>query len=232
MMWRLLMRRCPSGSFTIVGDVAQTGSAAGASSWREVLQPQVGDRWRLSELTVNYRTPQQVMDLAASVLAAGGSTVQAPRSARIGRYVPAFIRVDDGNIGSSAALADLALAEWQFVQREGGTVAVITPTALHSGAAATICGALPEGLVATDTESLIGSTTARVSVLTVDAAKGLEFDSVVVLEPAAIVAQSPQGRNDLYVALTRPTQRLHVLHGEELPSGLSAPGGSTKQSIA
>jgi DNA helicase IV len=58
-----------------------------------------------------------------------------------------------------------------------------------------------------------------VSVLTVRAAKGLEFDSVVIVEPAAILAESARGLNDLYVGLTRPTQRLHVVHSEQLPAG-------------
>ena len=59
----------------------------------------------------------------------------------------------------------------------------------------------------------------RVSVLTVEQAKGLEFDGVLLVEPAAILAESPRGINDLYVAITRPTQRLHVLHARPLPSG-------------
>ena len=90
MAWRLLMRRCPARSFTVVGDVAQTGSAAGARSWGDVLAPHVGERWTEAELTVNYRTPQQVMDLAAAVLAASGSDVRAPVSARVGRHEPEF----------------------------------------------------------------------------------------------------------------------------------------------
>ena len=62
MAWRLVLRRCPTRSMTVVGDVAQTGSLAGASSWAEVLRPHLGDSWRLEELTVNYRTPAEVMD--------------------------------------------------------------------------------------------------------------------------------------------------------------------------
>ncbi|HEY3737679.1 MAG TPA: ATP-binding domain-containing protein [Jatrophihabitans sp.] len=229
MMWRLLIRRCPSGSFTIVGDVAQTGSAAGASSWAQTLQPHVGDRWRLAELTVNYRTPEQVMRIAASVLAASGSSTQAPASARIGRDEPRFTRVQ-GDVATSPVLADLARAEWNRIIDEG-TVAFITPASLHASVAATISATLPEGVLAMDSDSLVGSSTARVSVLTVDAAKGLEFDGVVVLEPAAIVGESPQGRNDLYVALTRPTQRLHVLYSAPLPAGLEPDDSSAEAQI-
>ncbi|MGI8680384.1 MAG: HelD family protein [Jatrophihabitans sp.] len=215
MAWRLLMRRCPTRSFTVVGDVAQTGSAAGATSWAAVLEPHVGDRWTHAELTVNYRTPEQVMDLAAAVLAAGGSSVHAPTSARVGRYDPEFSRVDDAY--GSPALAEIVGTEWQSAG--GGTVAVITPRAGHGQVAKTVTAALPAGVVTADSDAL-GS---PVSVLTVAGAKGLEFDAVVLVEPAAIVAESPRGLNDLYVALTRPTQRLHVVYRGELPPGMAQP---------
>ncbi|MDT4915032.1 MAG: hypothetical protein QOC66_4160 [Pseudonocardiales bacterium] len=213
MAWRLLMRRCPARSFTVVGDVGQTGSAAGARSWADVLSPHVGDRWTEAELTVNYRTPQQVMDLAAAVLAAGGSSVRAPASARVGRYEPEFSHLADGVLGS-AELAAIVEREWRTAGE--GTVAVITPRSGHDATAAAVAQALPDGAVTADSDAL----GAPVSVLTVAGAKGLEFDAVVLVEPAAIVAESARGLNDLYVALTRPTQRLHVVHTAELPAGL------------
>ena len=218
MAWRLLMRVCPARSFTIVGDIAQTGSAAGATAWADVLEPYVGDRWRLAELTVNYRTPEQVMDLAAAVLAAGGSSVRAPTSARIGRDEPEFTRVDDDPAGS-AELTRIVVDEHR---RAGeGTLVVITSVAAHDRVAEAVRAALPDGVVTASSDAL----ESPVSVLTVAAAKGLEFDGVVLVEPASIVAESPRGVNDLYVALTRPTQRLHVVHRDPLPAGLDpAPG--------
>ena len=69
MAWRMIMRRCPSRSMTVVGDIAQTGDLAGASSWSEVLSPYVASRWRLEQLTVNYRTPSEIADVADDVLA-------------------------------------------------------------------------------------------------------------------------------------------------------------------
>jgi len=212
MAWRLLMRRCPSRSFTIVGDVAQTGSAAGATAWRDVLAPHVEDRFRQVELTVNYRTPRQVMDLAAQVLEAAGSSVRAPSSAREGRHEPQFVRVP---ADATAELGAAVASAWR--ETGEGTLAVITAPAAHVAAAATIRAALPAGVVGSDSDSL-GS---PVSVLTVAAAKGLEFDTVVLVEPAAIAGESARGLNDLYVALTRPTQRLIVLHAHDLPPGLA-----------
>jgi DNA helicase IV len=209
MMWRLLMRRCPSRSFTIVGDIAQTSSAAGASSWDLVLRPHVGERWTQAELTVNYRTPQQVMDLAGSVLKAGGSTVSAPTSARVGRHEPEYSRV----ASMVETLPAIVSSEWQAAGE--GTVAVITPRASHDALAALVRSAFPGGVVTASSDEL----SSAVSVLTVAGAKGLEFDNVVLVEPAAILAESPRGLNDLYVALTRPTQRLHVVHTADLPPG-------------
>src|SRR5699024_7780834 len=82
MDWRLVMRRCPSRSMTVVGDVAQTGAAGGASSWQQALGPYVADRWRLRELSVNYRTPAEVMELAGGVLEAADPALRQPDSVR------------------------------------------------------------------------------------------------------------------------------------------------------
>ncbi len=210
MMWRLIMRRSPARSMTLVGDVAQTGSLAGTTSWADTLRPHVGDRWQLAELTVNYRTPEQIMDVAAAVVRAAGLRVVVPTSARRGKYEPEYTRLAAGD----PALADVVRAEWELAGE--GTIAVITPRGGHAAVAALVTAALPAGVVTSDTGAL-GS---PVSVLTVADAKGLEFDGVVLVEPAAIVAESRQGINDLYVALTRPTQRLHVVHSGELPPGM------------
>jgi DNA helicase IV len=213
MMWRTLMRRVPTRSLTVVGDVAQTGSPAGAKSWSDVLSPHVEDRWQLAQLTVNYRTPAQIMDVAASVVHAGGLDVQVPTSARIGKHDPEYTSIT-GPIASSPELLDVVRTEWTTVS--GGTLAVITPPESHQAISAALLAGLPSGLVTTATSDL----GAPISVLTVHDAKGLEFDTVVLVEPAAIIAESDRGLNDLYVALTRPTQRLHVLHSGDLPPGM------------
>ncbi len=142
MAWRVLMRRVPSRSLTVVGDVAQTGSSAGATSWARVLRPHVGDRWELAELTVNYRTPAQIMDLAGAVVHAGGLAVRVPTSARIGRWDPAYTTVPlGGDAATSRELTDAVRVELSLVE---GTIAVITTVAAHTRAAAIVAAASPD----------------------------------------------------------------------------------------
>jgi DNA helicase IV len=213
MMWRLLMRRCPSRSLTLVGDVAQVGSAAGASSWADVLDPYVAGRWRQEELTVNYRTPAQVMRVAAATLAAAGVSAPTPESVREGDWPPAARRFARGDTGG---VVDAVRTE---LDRLGsGRMAVVTAAGRDHALHDVLAEALPPGTVGSGRTTL----DSPVSVLDVTAVKGLEFDSVVVVEPAEILAASARGANDLYVALTRPTQRLLVLHSGDLPAGMDS----------
>ncbi len=212
MAWRMVMRRCPSRSMTVVGDLAQTSSPAGAGSWDGVLDPYVAGRWRLENLTVNYRTPRQVMDIAAAVLAAGGGAeAVAPRSARDGIDVPRAV-----GAAGPAALAGTVVATVgaELAGLGDGRLAVLTSRASFAAVAAAVGAAYP-GRVSTAT-----SLDDAVTVLTVREAKGLEVDVVVVVEPAEVLAESPRGVADLYVALTRPTQRLRVVHARPLPAAM------------
>ncbi|MCK2219317.1 ATP-binding domain-containing protein [Actinomadura sp. ATCC 31491] len=211
MAWRAVMRRCPTRSMTIVGDIAQTGSAAGARSWAEVLDPYVAGRWRQERLTVNYRTPVELMAVAARVLAAIDPALEAPASVRESGAEPWSAPL--------AALPELVKAE----VGEGGKVAVVVPDALLDRLGAQVAAAVPGAVVVTagagrakGAEAL----DAPVAVLGVSDAKGLEFDSVIVAEPDLIAVQSPRGLSDLYVALTRATQRLGVVHAQPLSGAL------------
>nr|WP_156910720.1 3'-5' exonuclease [Nocardia mangyaensis] len=195
MAWRMVMRRIPNRWVTVVGDVAQTGDPAGASSWQRVLEPYVAQRWKLTELTVNYRTPAEIMAVAADVLAAIDPGVRVPRSVRETGNPPRAHRVRPDRV--AAELARLLDAE-----HGPGTSAVLAPATL-----------VP------DLSPLAGES---VQVLTVHDAKGLEFDRVYLVDPHTILTESPRGLNDLYVALTRATQRLTVVHTAELPEVLGA----------
>ncbi|SCG50112.1 DNA helicase IV [Micromonospora siamensis] len=202
MAWRLLMRRCPSRSMTIVGDVAQTGALSGTPSWGEALEPYVARRWRLEELTVSYRTPAEIMAVAAEVLAGIDPDLRPPRSVRAAGVPPWDRTVDGGRL--AAELVEAAGREAAGLA--DGRLGVIVPAGRVDELGAAVVAALPEAAVGEQPEL-----ENRVVVLTVAQAKGLEFDTVLVADPDGIVAESPRGRSDLYVALTRATQRLGIL---------------------
>ncbi|MEV1016075.1 MULTISPECIES: HelD family protein [unclassified Micromonospora] len=202
MAWRLLMRRCPSRSMTIVGDVAQTGALAGTPSWADALAPYVAQRWRLTELTVSYRTPAEIMAVAAEVLTEIDPALRPPRSVRESGVPPWDRAVPDGQLPAELVSAVTREAAWLAE----GRVGVIVPASRVDALGAALTAALPEATVGENPEL-----ESRVVVLTVAQAKGLEFDSVLVVDPDRMVAESPRGRSDLYVALTRATQRLGVL---------------------
>ncbi|HEX7746802.1 MAG TPA: ATP-binding domain-containing protein [Micromonosporaceae bacterium] len=200
--WRLLMRRSPSRSMTVVGDLAQLGQLGGASSWVDVFEPYVGGRWRLAELTVSYRTPAEILELATPVLARIDPALTPPRAVRRTGVTPWRLTADRAGLGDR--LVDLVRQETDRVGE--GRVGVIVPAGRLTELGSAVTAALPEASVGDrpDLES-------PVVVLTVAQAKGLEFDAVLVIDAQGIVAESPRGDNDLYVALTRATRRLGVL---------------------
>ncbi|MFX0580269.1 RNA polymerase recycling motor ATPase HelR [Nocardia nepalensis] len=184
MDWRVLMRRCPGRSFTVVGDLAQRRSVAGATSWDTIFEPYVPGRWVYRSLSVNYRTPAEIMTVAAALLAEFAPGVQPPESVRACGVQPWSKRVAED---------ELSTAIEEFVQDEAGregTCVVIGPPGV------------PGTVTASET-------------------KGLEFDAVLVVEPERILADGPRGAAELYVALTRATQRLGVLHQGPLPQALT-----------
>ncbi|WP_346267979.1 MULTISPECIES: HelD family protein [unclassified Streptomyces] len=208
MDWRLLTRRCPGRSMTIVGDLAQTGAPAGLGSWGEALDEYTAGRWRSVELTVNYRTPAEIMRVAGGVLRAVDPALTAPTAVRSGGVRPWSLRIPD----SDPVPALLAAVEKEISALDGGRTAII-----HApGWPAELIDALArlDGVTVADGPSALDS---PVVLMTAAQAKGLEFDAVLVMEPAEIVAAHPRGVNDLYVALTRATKSLGVIHSRELP---------------
>ena len=211
MSWRLLARRCPARSWTVVGDLAQRGSAAGASSWGDALDAEARSRWRERRLSVSYRTPSRVMAVADAVAKANGLPVTPVDSVREGD-VPPMRRKRAAE--DAEPVVDVVR---ELLESTGeGTVAVVAPRAELADLRAALDAALP-GQVG---DAWGGALTVRVSVLAPEQVKGLEFDDVVVVEPAAVVAGSERGLSDLYVALSRPTRRLVVVHAESLPAGM------------
>ena len=211
MAWRLLARRCPARSMTIVGDVAQTGGPAGTTSWERVLEPLAGDRWRLARLTVNYRTPAEIMAATADLLAAIDPGQEPPRSVRETGVRP-------WRMGAARAALPVTLAEVTVREAaDAGRLAVIVPDARVRELGEAVARAAPSVSFG-DSPDL----TSSIVLLGARQAKGLEFDSVLIADPGAILAASPRGRNDLYVAMTRSTQRLGVLHPGPPPAEIAA----------
>jgi DNA helicase IV len=211
MAWRLLTRRCPTRSMTIVGDVAQTSGPAGTTSWERVLEPLADDRWRLARLTVNYRTPAEIMAATAALLAAIDPGQQPPRSVRE-TGVPPW-RMATTRDALPATLAEITAAE----AASEGRLAVIVPDARIQELGEAVSRTVP-GVSFGESPDL----TNGVVLLGVRQAKGLEFDSVLIADPAAILTGSPRGRGDLYVAMTRSTQRLGMLHPGPPPAEVAA----------
>jgi len=183
MDWRVLMRRCPSRSFTVVGDLAQRRSLAGATSWDAMLAPYVPGRWVYRSLSMNYRTPAEIMTVAAALLADFAPGVQPPESVRACGVQPWSRQLNQYELHS--AIEEFVRAE---AGREGTSVVIGPPD-------------VPGTVTPSQT-------------------KGLEYDAVLVVEPERILADGPRGAAELYVALTRATQRLGVLHRGPLPQAL------------
>lgn len=218
MAWRALLRRVPTRSLTIVGDVAQTSAAGGTHSWATSLDPVLRGTWRLAELTVNYRTPAAVARAAQRVGAAAGLPVGTLTSAR---EVPDALVVErvaaDALVGTAVARA-LAAVDRVVDVGGAGRVALIVARGRLDGVRAALAAA--GGPVPADGGSV--DLDAPLDVLTPVRSKGLEFDAVVLLEPAELLAAAPA---DLYVAMTRPTTTLHVVHAADLPTGFDDTDG-------
>jgi len=212
MQWRLLVRRCPLKSFTIVGDIAQTSSVAGANSWQGALAPMFGDRWTLEELTVNYRTPSQIAEAAVRMANAAGLVVSAPKAVREGRWAPIIDEVGPGEVVSR--LVEVLPEELGAL--DGGLLAVIADGDLLPEATAALRAAYGRRI-----GNGAGSYEQDIVVISPREAKGLEFDGVVVLEPSVMLNHEHGKVGDLYVAMTRATQRLRLIAAQPVPAGIA-----------
>jgi DNA helicase IV len=195
MQLRMVARRARDGSLTILGDVAQATGAVPYTSWEQVL-PHLprGDEAIVEELRHAYRVPREIMEVALPLLATIAPGVAPPISYRTGADPPSIRQVDEEHLLTEAYHEAARLAE------ADGLLAVIVPDEL--------IGDVPRGDLWNG-----------VPLLAPRDAKGLEFDHVVVVEPA-LIASHEQGLRELYVALTRPTKTLVVVHALPLPSAL------------
>lgn len=204
MAWRMLARRVPTRSMTVVGDTGQTTNPAGPGSWEASIGKIFRDYWRKNVLTISYRTPAEIVDASQRFAQAAGLTVSDVTAARtvpgslLAQQVPAEDLVLAAVGQTQQALAAIA-------KRGAGTAAIILPESLAAAVAAALAENLPDGDFA------------RLSVLRAEEAKGLEYDEVIVVEPALFAQRTPGA---LYVALTRATQQLRLVHSESLPAKL------------
>lgn len=187
LQWRMVMRRCPSRSMTIVGDFAQAGPVPTARSFSEALSPFVQDRFERATLTVNYRTTEQIIAATTDLLTRIAPEQEPSHSVRTGNE-PRTLTPAVGD------LTDVVRAEVQahHATYAGETIGVI--------AAAERVDALRTLLAAE-----------AVTVLDAEAVRGLEFDAVLILAPEEVERARESGPRDLYVALTRATKRLVLL---------------------
>jgi DNA helicase IV len=216
MQLRMVSRRSLNGSMTVVGDIAQATGALAPNDWADVLRYLPDQKpSRVIGLSVGYRIPAQIMALANQVMLAATPTLRAPTSVRQSDDHPEFVQSTPEDLLTSVADATRRLT----VEITDGTIAVVAPDSMVDGVSKALDSAGIEHGRATRTGLEMGVTVVPVSVV-----KGLELDGVVVVEPASIVAEEQQGLRALYVALTRSTRRLTVVHSAELPAAMRASG--------
>ena len=206
MAWRCLLRRCPSRSMTVVGDLDQKRGHRRPHSWKQALGPAARAFNEEFVLSISYRTPRALTRIAQAVMAQHGTPVLYPMEAV--RDVPDCYQVSHTHKDTlKECVSQIVSAMEERLDREEGEgkgrICVIVPDAQ-----AQLWHADESGASALDQ---------RVSYLTAAGSKGLEFDSVVVVEPGAIL---DQGSGDLFVALTRATHDLHAVTTTQLPRGM------------
>lgn len=222
MQLRMLTRRSLNGSMTIVGDIAQSTGAWPHSHWDEILE-HLPDRKepRRSELTVGYRIPGPSMELAAKVLRYAAPDLAPPVSVRSEGVPPRFVRIGNNSDGAGAD-ANSAFGEMvTIIQGEAqvagtGNVAVVCPRSQYESVIAAFEAADVE--IGRAPRDGLGF---QITAVPVNLVKGLEVDVAVVVEPQAILDEEPQGYRSLYVACTRATKRLVLVHQQALPSVLA-----------
>ncbi len=213
MQLKMATRRSLNGAMTIVGDLAQATGPLAPTDWQDVLD-HLPDRKpsRMIGLSVGYRIPGQIMELANRVMAVATPSLRSPVSVRVGDAQPVFVRADStGALGQAVADQVRSLTE----TIPGGSLGVIAPDSMIDDLSEHLTAAGVNHGTATRTGLDEGVTLVPVSVV-----KGLELDAVVVVEPSRIVSDHEHGMRSLYVALTRPTQRLCIVHADELPEPL------------
>ena len=209
MQFRMIARRAPSGSVTVLGDLAQATGPWTYSDWDEVRShlPDAAPSQH-DELTLGYRAPGRVLDFASRLLPDAAPGIEPTSSIRPGRTDPAIRLVDERQLGAAALEEAAALAA------DHALVALVVPEELVPAVIRLSRRNTQVGVLERD------AMTRPITIVPAPAAKGLEFDAVVVVEPAAIAGGDRRGLRLLYVAMTRPIQHLSIVHAQPLPAPL------------
>ncbi len=209
---RALGRRCSTGSATVLGDLAQGTTPWAASSWESLLsnlgKPDTGVR----ELSVGYRVPRQILDYASCLLGVIAPELRPASSLRADPGALDIVAVPDSSLGQA-----LVTACAEAMARPGSVAVIAADPQIRFLAGVLDAAGVEHGVPGSDS---------RLTLVPVTLAKGLEFDHVIVIEPARIARAEARGLQRLYVALTRAVSRLTVLHAEPLPAPLPGRQGS------
>jgi hypothetical protein len=210
MQCRAVARRLAAGSLTVLGDLAQATSPWASSDWSQTLAGLGRPDAEVRPLTRGYRVPGEVLDYANRLL-----PLIAP-----GLPPASAIRREPGSLsvrpvgGYADALAEVVAG----LAAEPGSIGIVCADDAVGEALEVLAAAGVEAAALSDD----GAEAARVAVVPATLVKGLEFDAVVVVDPAAIAAAEPRGLHRLYVVLTRAVSTLVVLHRGDLPEPLAA----------
>jgi DNA helicase IV len=207
---RMVARRSRDQSMTLLGDLAQATAPGGQDRWEDVVGHLDAPKTRLTELTLGYRVPGPVLDYANRLLPVVAPGVTASRSVRSAGEHPLLIPVVTAQLGAAVA------AEAASLQTRFGLIGVIAPDAYIDDMATALTAAGVEFAGEGSRRAL----EVAITLLPPPAAKGLEFDATVVVEPAAFLGTGPGGLRLLYIALTRAVQHLTIVHADALPSAL------------
>ncbi|MEU6412089.1 AAA family ATPase [Microbispora sp. NPDC046933] len=208
MQLRALGRRCRNGSATVLGDLAQGTTPWSARSWKTVLDHLGQPSGEVTELTLGFRVPREILDFAARLLPSVAPELAPPRSLRPGAGSLSVRREAD-------VAAALPGAVRQALAHEGSIAVIAADSGLPALSAALEAAAVPHTVLGPDSTG-----DDRVLLVPATLAKGLEYDHVIVAEPAAIAEAEERGLARLYVVLTRAVTSLTVLHSRDLPEEL------------
>jgi DNA helicase IV len=212
MQLRMLARRTPEGSMTVLGDLGQATGVWAHDDWDEVLEhlPNAAGA-RVDELTLGYRVSAAIMDVASAILREAAPRLTPPTAVRREAGDVSFVSSEE-----AARASDVVRASSGMLDRLGSCAVIVPASILDETRHALRSAGLPLG------EADHRDLTHPVTLVPVARCKGLEFEGVVVVEPAFVVEEA--GLRMLYVAVTRAMRSLAVVHAEPLPDALRAVG--------